>query len=47
MSYTNWQQLACNINNYANFNQVIVDCEFTIWDAGNVPNKVADLRKQP
>ena len=23
MSYTSWQQLACNIHNYANFSQVM------------------------
>ena len=41
MSYTSWQRLVCNIQSGD------VDCEFTIWDAGNVPNKIADLSKQP
>ena len=41
MSYTSWQQLACHIQSGE------VDCKFTIWDASNVPNKIADLRKRP
>ena len=41
MSYTSCQQLVCNIQSGD------LDCKFTMWDAGNVPNEVSDLRKQP